>query len=291
MHPERTNDEQITVVIPCFNYGRYLADSIGSLRSQDEGCPRVIVVDDGSTDRETLQILDELERDPVIHIVHQTNQGASAARNTGLKMATTEFVLPLDADDVLAPGALASMRAALDDTPEAHYAFGHIKFVGDWGGEMRMPPFDPWRILFRHVVGQTALMRREVVQVTGGYDPAYATYEDWELWVHALARGMRGVRVDRTCVLYRKHGRSMSSANRGEFRATIKRMRRKHSGLYGDLRGVARESHLSLHERLLYRWVWGERPWPATLENLFYSVLWRIALLVERLRSTTTTAR
>jgi hypothetical protein len=184
-----------------------------------------------------------------------------------------------------------SMRAALDGNPDADYAFGHIKFIGDWGGEMRMPPFDPWRLLFRHVVGQTALMRRQVVQLTGGYDPEYATYEDWELWVHALAHGMRGVLVDRTCVLYRKHGRSMSSANRGEFRATIKRMRRKHSALYEDLASIARESTLSWRERLLYRWVWGERPWPAALENVFYSVLWRVALLAEWLRSITTTAR
>jgi glycosyltransferase involved in cell wall biosynthesis len=289
--PDGTNNERITVVIPCFNYGRYLADSIGSLRSQDGGFPRVIVVDDGSTDPETLRILDELGQDPAIHVARQPNQGASAARNTGLKMARTEFVMPLDADDVLAPGALLAMCAALDGNPDADYAFGHIKFIGDWGGEMRMPPFDPWRILFRHVVGQTALMRREVVQLTGGYDPTYATYEDWELWVHALARGMRGVLVDRTCVLYRKHGRSMSSANRGAFRTTIKRMRRKHSALYGDLGRIARESHLGLWERLLYRWVWGERPWPAALENGFYSVLWRIALLLERLRSTTTTER
>src|SRR5207253_10930099 len=144
--------------------------------------PHVIVVDDGSTDPDTLEVLDALEGRA--RVVRQANQGAAAARNAGLALAQTPFVLVLDADDRLAPGSLSSLKAALAAHPDAGYAYGYIEFFGDQQGVMRMPPFDPWSLLFRHTVGPTAMMRRELVDAIGGYDPTYAHYEDWEIWLH-----------------------------------------------------------------------------------------------------------
>ena len=263
----------VTVVVSCYNYGRFLPEAVASLRAQEGGAPAIIVVDDGSTDPHTRQLLTELGEG--VEVVHQPNQGASAARNNGLGRVETPYAMQLDADDRLAPTALATLVPALEAKPELGYAYGRIEFFGDRSGVLRFPPYDPWRLLFRHIVGPTALMRRELVHDTGGYDPSFAHYEDWEIWLHALRHGWQGSCVERTTLQHRKHGPSKMEADRANYRKYFRLMRQKHAALYGDLRGVARLSSLGLGERLLYRYVWAVRPWPAGLEQALYSLLWR----------------
>ncbi len=286
-----SNHDAVTVVVSCFNYGAYLQDAIGSLKSQDGGSPQIIVVDDGSTDAETQRVLRELDGDPAVVVARQTNGGVARARNTGLGRATTPLVMALDADDMLAPGALQALRAALAEHPKAMYAYGQIMYVGKWAGEMRFPPYDPWRLAFRHIVGPTALVRRELIEATGGYDPDFKYYEDWELWVHALAHGMHGVKIERPGHLYRKHGASRVTSFRTNFRQANRELRGKHARLYGDLPALRRASHISLAERLIYRWIWGERPWPAWAEDNAYALVWGAAGAFRGLRSTTSTQR
>lgn len=265
----------VTVVISCFNYGRYVPEAVDSALSQDGGPARVIVVDDGSTEPETVQALDAIERRPGVEVIRQANAGASAARNTGLRRAQTPYVMVLDADDLITPNAVETLRAGLQNDPRAGYAYGHMRFFGGWSGVMRMPPFDPWRLLFRHIVGPTALMRQEMVQATGGYDTSFPHYEDWEIWLHALAEGWWGRQVDFTSLMQRKHGPSKFAGDRADYRRSFAWIRRKHRRLYGDLRRQALVSELDLPERLLYRYIWGLRPWPARAEGLLYSRLWR----------------
>ena len=111
----------------------------------------------------------------------------------------------LDADDRLAPGALDAMRAPLDRDPRLGFAYGWMRFFGAWDGTLRFPPYDPYRLLHRHTIGLSALARRELFEDTGGFDPAFEQYEDWELWLNALEHGWRGHRVDAVTLDYRRH--------------------------------------------------------------------------------------
>ena len=102
---------KLSVIIPCYNAGSYLSQAVSSIRNQQTGFPlatEIIVIDDGSTDGcvEKLQGSD-------LKILHQNHQGASAARNYGIKEATGEYLLFLDADDVLVPGAVESLYQGL----------------------------------------------------------------------------------------------------------------------------------------------------------------------------------
>src|SRR5260221_8533031 len=119
-----TNDD-VTVVIANYNYGAYLEEAIASLESQEGGPPRIVVVDDGSTDPATLDVLDGLAGRA--DVVRQANQGAAAARNAGLAQVQTAFAMNLDADDQLAPGSLLQLKAALAEHPSAGYAYGYIE--------------------------------------------------------------------------------------------------------------------------------------------------------------------
>ena len=159
------------------------------------------MVDDGSTEP-----LPDLP--PDVELVRQENQGVARARNNGWRRAETPYVLFLDADDRLVPGALALLRAPLEADPTLGFAYGRMRFFGDWEGELRFPPYDPYALLYRHTIGLSALVRRQLLEDTGGFDPEFRQFEDWELWVNALAHGWRGLQVDTVTVEYRRHSSS-----------------------------------------------------------------------------------
>jgi glycosyltransferase involved in cell wall biosynthesis len=267
----RTNDD-ISVVVTCFDSGPWLREAVESVLQQGGGAPQVVVVDDGSTDRQTKAVLASLPDS--VRVVRQANAGVCAARNRGLAESSTPYVLFLDGDDQLAPNALAAMRKPLDDDPGLGFAYGCMRFFGAWDGEMRFPPYDPYKLLYRHIVGLSALVRREVLEQIGGFDPSFEQYEDWELWLSALARGWLGLQVDAVTIEYRRHAESKWSADRKRFRSTMRRLRAKHRSLYSRSRSLARRSGLPARDRLLYRLYWGLRPIPARIEQFFYSLHW-----------------
>ena len=266
-------NDDITVVVACFNLGAYLEEAIASVLGQAGGTPRVVVVDDGSDEPRTLEVLDALP--DAIEVVRQPNRGVCAARNAGLARASTPYVLVLDADDRLGPGALAALRAPLEAEPRLGFAYGLMRFFGDWEGMLRFPPYDPYRLLYRHTIGLSALTRRQVVQDTGGFDPDFEQFEDWELWVNALAHGWRGRRVDGVTLEYRRHGATKLAADRTAYRRAFARLRSKHAQLYGERAALARESDLGPAGRLWYRLWWGHRPLPASLERALHRARWR----------------
>jgi glycosyltransferase involved in cell wall biosynthesis len=255
----------VTVVIANYNYGEFLGEAVES--AHREGAD-VIVVDDGST--EPLPALPS-----EIQLVRQENQGVARARNTGLSRARTPYVLFLDADDRLVAGALATLRAPLDADPKLGFTYGRMKFFGDWDGELRFPPYDPYALLYRHTIGLSALARREVLEDTGGFDPAFSYFEDWELWVNALAHGWRGQQVDAVTVEYRRHPRSKHSQDRRAYRRAFRQLKAKHADLYRDRDRFASEGALGPFGRFLHRAYWGPRPMPARLEQGLYRLLWR----------------
>jgi glycosyltransferase involved in cell wall biosynthesis len=265
----------VTVVVTCFNYGAFVEEAVASVLAQEGGVPRCLVVDDGSTDRHTLDVLERLPDGVEVH--RQANAGLPAARNAGLARASTPYLIVLDADDRLPPRALATLRAALEADPRLGFAYGITRFFGDWNGEMAMPAYDPFKLLYRHTIGSTALMRREVFEATGGFDPAFRAYEDWEFWLHALRLGWRGRRVGEITFEYRRHGPTMQLGARREYRTWYRRLREKHAELYARETEFARETDLGPVGRALYRRYWGPRPVPARVEHALYSALFGLS--------------
>ncbi len=269
----RTANDDVTVVIACFNYGRYLLEAVASVLEQDGGPARTIVVDDGSTDAETHTALERLPAG--VEVVPQSRGGVCRARNAGLARARTPYVLVLDADDRLTPGALRALRPPLERNRRLGFAYGTMRFFGDWHGELRFPPYDPYRLLYRHTVGLSALVRQEVIEATGGFDAKFEAFEDWELWLNALAHGWRGERVDAVTLEYRRHGNTKLGGDRLRYRQAFRALRRKHAGLYARQHELARESGLGALDRLAHRLYWGPRPIPARVETFVYGRRWR----------------
>jgi glycosyltransferase involved in cell wall biosynthesis len=277
--PAMSANGDVTVVIPCFGYGEFLGEAVESALAQEGGAPHVVVVDDGSTDERTLRAFEELPDG--VRLLRRENAGVAAARNAGAAVAQTDYLLMLDADDRLRPGALATLRVPLAEEPSLGFAYGA------WSGRLAFPDFDPYRLLYRSIVTATSLIRRELFEAVGGFDASLPGYEDWDLYLGVLEAGRRGRRVPEVVLDYRRHASSRLSGDRRDYRRRYRAIRAKHPALYARAGELARESPLTPAGRLVYRTWWAWRPLPGRVEQTLYRLLFRLAA---RLRASSTSS-
>ncbi|MEX0700437.1 MAG: glycosyltransferase [Acidimicrobiia bacterium] len=222
----------VTIVIPCFDQGRFLEDALLSVFEQSFPFFEVVVVDDGSRDPETIAILDELDW-PRTQLLRQENRGLPAARNAGMKMARAPFLVPLDADDELAPDYLMELVNALDRNPMAAYAHCWTELFGEQRALFVTRPFNPYQLLLSNPIIGCVLMRRRAWEEVGGYDESMKDgHEDWELWIRMLRAGWTETAVRLPLFRYRKHGISMSVDTEARFEQGRAAIVQRHSDLY-----------------------------------------------------------
>ncbi len=160
--------------------------------------------------RQLVTILDKVS-DCRIHLVrHETNRGIAAARNTAASHSKGEFLLPLDADDLLAPNYIERTMAALAETG-ASVAYTDVKIFGTVE-KIHTPSTDLPEIFAGHFPHNTLLMKREVFDAAGGYDTE-CLIEDTEFWISAIAKGTKFAHVCEPLYHYRKHPNSFSATH------------------------------------------------------------------------------
>jgi glycosyltransferase involved in cell wall biosynthesis len=174
---------------------------LASLDAQTFRDFEIIIVDDGSTDADTLATLRSLP--PSIKVVTQPNQGLAAARNTGFRTAAADVVMPLDCDDALAPTFLGeAMQILLSSSPSVGFVFSDMQATGSLGGVLPryLSRFDQ---LFLNRLPYALLLRKAAWQSVGGYDAAMRDgYEDWEFNIRLILAGWKGVRIARPLFRY-----------------------------------------------------------------------------------------
>ncbi|HWV40178.1 glycosyltransferase family A protein [Pseudorhodoplanes sp.] len=222
----------VSVVVPCYNGGRFLHAMLGSLAAQTFRGFEIIIVNDGSNEPETLRVLHSLPTD--VQVIHQENRHLSGARNTGFRAARGEFVLPLDADDMLAPDFLSETVAALRAaSPEVGFVFTHIQLTGSLQGQIR-GYFDRFDQLFLNRLPYCMLMRRSAWETIGGYDEAMRRgMEDWEFNIRLAAAGYRGIAIPKPLFLYTVRSDGMLLSQSARMQGTVwRQIRSKHRDLY-----------------------------------------------------------
>ncbi len=241
-----TADPVISIVIPCYNSGATLPQTLDSLRAQSLPPREIIVVDDGSTDAATVSLLDSLAD---VRLLRQPNRGLPAARNAGFAAASGTFVLPLDAADWLEPDALEKLLAALRRHPEAAFAFSHIRLEGECRGVLEKH-YNFFEQLFLNQMPYCILIRRATWAAAGGYDETMRRgYEDWEFNIRLGARGDFGVVVPEPLFHYRVTSGGM----------LLSKSRNLHGGLWAEVQ--ARNPATYAWPTLWTLWrIWRRRP-------------------------------
>jgi glycosyltransferase involved in cell wall biosynthesis len=243
------NARRVAVVVPCFNDGDTLENTLASVDRQDEPV-ELVVVDDGSTDPDTLQLLDRIAAGGR-RVLRRPNGGLSAARMTGVAGTSAPYVFPLDADDELAEGALRRLADALDAHPEAKLAWGDTEIFDAVDLRFRgVDQLDAWHLTYVNDLPGTTLIRRDALLEAGGY-VLPAGYEDWDLWLSFVERGWNGVYVPGLALRYRRRQGRMNEASLGRHGSLYADIRARHPELFRRRRALWRRSRAPLAARIL----------------------------------------
>lgn len=196
---------KVSVIIPCYNQGKYLNDAVSSVLAQTYKDFEIIIVNDGSTDKFTNELLKTYSKSKTRVIVTK-NKGVSFARNLAISKANGKYILPLDADDKIAPEYLAKAVNFLENNMNAKIGIVYClaKFFGKKKGMWKLPKFSLEEILLRNMIFCSALFRKSDWKKVGGYnaDMKYG-YEDWDFWLSLLETGVKVYRIPVPMFYYR----------------------------------------------------------------------------------------
>lgn len=231
----------VSVVIPYFKLERFVEDAVRSVFDQDYESLEAIVVNDGSL-RGQDEILDELSARFPIRVLTQQNAGLSRARNAGVAHSRGDYVLPLDADNMLDRTFVSRCMDVLDGDPDAAFATAWSQYISAdgrplAGAERGFQPVgnSDARVLADNIAGDgTALIRREVFERGHRYSPDLASYEDWQLYRELHRAGLFGVVIPERLLIYRVRDNSM-----------VREVGlRNHGRLYGEMQAHLREGEV-----------------------------------------------
>jgi len=234
----------VSVVIPCYNQGAYIAEALDSVLAQTFPDYEIIVVNDGSNDGETAEILDRIDR-PGTRVVHTANQGVSAARNTGIALARGEYILPLDADDRIGPGYLEKAAAVLDQHPEVGFVYCLARLFGAKRGMFYLNRATLGEMLLDSRVFCSALFRKADWESAGGYNANMRQgLEDWDFWLSLLELGKTSQLVPEVLFYYRVRARSRTRSMSPEQKLAMQlQLFENHRDLYCRNMGLVFEEY------------------------------------------------
>jgi glycosyltransferase involved in cell wall biosynthesis len=228
-----------TIVIPCFNYGRFVRAAVDSALSQQDADIRVVVVNDGSNDRRSARQCQACAGSRV-RVIHQANAGLPAARNRGAAGAATDYLVFLDADDWIEPAFVRTLHAALlaEEASGRANDISHVycqeRLVGQGDWVWRVPDWDPLLLMMTPLHPVTALVRRGRFEAAGGFDESMREgYEDWDFWLRLAGRCGRGLRVAEPLFVWRRHSAAtMISSARRQHATLYRRLVANHPALF-----------------------------------------------------------
>ena len=249
----------VSIVIPTFNYGRFLGEAIESALHQTYSPVEIIVMDDGSTDNTPDVVASYGTR---IRYIKNRNQGVYATRQASLEHVRGEYFLNLDADNRLHPACIAKTVACLQAIHDSHCVFAYTQHQHfcDTEGCTRFPAYDLTLLKTRNYIDMGALIKTDIVR-RFGFDPAFNTgYGDYDFFLTLAENGFHGVLLDEPLLDYRVHGSSITQSVNKSYQQVeiIKRLLHKHRVLYSP--AERQQALQAARDRVLLAIVTNRRP-------------------------------
>jgi glycosyltransferase involved in cell wall biosynthesis len=251
---ERAEDRRaavaVSVVIPSFNSLAYLAETVESVRIQTLGAWEIVFVDDGSSDGTPAlieKIIDECST-AAMRLVRQPNGGTAAARNRGIAAARGRYILPLDADDLIAPTMLEACASLLDAVPDVDLVYTDRE---DFGAVERVSPagtFSTERLKYFNQIGYCSLYRRTLWESIGGYRHNVSGFDDWDFWLAAALRGCRARHLAKPLFRHRRRHDSQLARLLPDYERLHARMVLNNREAYSDDEATSAERLLETGE-------------------------------------------
>ncbi len=223
-----------------------VSSSFQDYKSQD--LYEVIIVNDGSTDKNTLIVLDQLENEGY-HVLHQENQGLCSARNNGIRASGGRYILPLDGDDKVSPELIYESIKLLDDNPSLTVIYSDGEYFGARQGPWIVGPFNLQRLMLWNYMHVSAVFRRSAWEQAGQYDLSlnYLGFEDWDLWLSIAANGGKFHYLQKNLFSYRISPDSMVR------KFTPEHYKKLQDFIYHKHAAIISSEHLSNHLVLLFK--------------------------------------
>jgi glycosyltransferase involved in cell wall biosynthesis len=229
---------EVTVVIPCYNQGKYLLETLHSVASQTFTNLDIVIVNDGSSDPVTISVLERLQI-PNVEVIHTVNQGVSVARNTGIEAATGRYILPLDADDYIGPEYIAKSVQILDAMPIVGFVYCLGRLFGAARGMFILNKATCRQMLLDSRVFCSALFRKSDWAAVGGYNPNMIFgWEDWDFWLSLIELGKEPFLIEDVMFFYRVRPKSRTRSMTFEHKVAM------HRQLYENHRELYRQADI-----------------------------------------------
>jgi glycosyltransferase involved in cell wall biosynthesis len=227
----------VSVVIPYYNDGKYIHETLESIQHQTYRNVEIILVDDGSTEKESIRVFDDLKK-LGFQTYRQENAGPSAARNLAISHSKGKYILPVDADDKIRPTYIEKAVQYMENHVQCGIVYCKAKFFGARNGLWDLPEYSIKQMLLNNCIFVTALFRRTDWETVHGYDSNMKYgLEDYEFWLSIIELGQGVYCIPEVLFLYRI--KSVSRNTRFE----------KHGEVYAETYEYILRKHMKLYTR------------------------------------------
>lgn len=200
----------VSVIVPCYNQAQYLSETLDSLLAQTYGNWECIIVNDGSIDN-TEEIANKwIKKDKRFKYIAKQNGGLSSARNSGIKSANGEYILPLDSDDLIHPDYVQKAVEILISEPQIKLVYANAKKFGCINQLWNLKPYLYKTLLEGNMIYCSAIYRKADYFLTEGYDENMLSgLEDWDFWIQLLNEKDSVYKINKVMFYYRVKQTSM----------------------------------------------------------------------------------
>lgn len=195
---------KISVIIPYYNQGDYIQETVESVLCQTHTDFEIIIVNDGSTDSNSISILNEVGKLDNVSVISIENSGPSKARNVAIKASKGELILPLDADDLIADTFLEKAHNAFVNDPNLSVVYSRVEFFGSRKGEKELAEWGFEPMLLKNATVCSIVYKKLCWEEVGGYNKNMVWgYEDWDFALSLAERKYKIFLLDEVMFFYR----------------------------------------------------------------------------------------
>ena len=246
--------KKVSIIIPCYNQEKYIEEALQSATNQTYKNIEIVCIDDCSKDN-SFKIIEKFTKtnQNIVFCKNENNMGVIATRNKAISLCTGEYILPLDADDIIEPTYIEKAVKILDANQNIGIVYCNTRFLGKINENLNCGEFNNSDFLYYNCICCTALFRKTDFFKAGGYKESMNIgHEDHDLWLSILEQGLDAYKIDETLFYYRKHNNSRTNIAVKNQDLIFLKLLENHFNLYKN-DAQFQNKICSFIERLIYR--------------------------------------